>query len=79
MSSLSWSDLWPRSGKWKPYESGGQERVSQRGSLSWDPNGGEKSDIIELNLYQVSQLILCFLNMVEFSANPCVTDQIHDV
>lgn len=57
----------------------GSRGSPQRGSLSWDPNGGEKSDIIEINLTRISQAILCFLCMFEFSVNPCIIDQIHDV
>lgn len=57
----------------------GRRGSPQRGSLSWDPNGREKSDITEINLTQISQSILCFPCMFELSVNPCITDQIHDV
>lgn len=55
----------------------GRKGSPHRGSLSWDLNGREKSDIIEINLTQILQSPLCFQCIFEFSVNPCIVSQIH--
>lgn len=37
------------------------------------------SNIIEINLTEISQSVLCFQSMFEFSVNQCIVSQIHHV